>query len=156
MPLRRAGTRLLAATVTAMAAGIVAGLLARLLMRAVTVLAGGEPGFSLAGTLAILLVFAGAMLPGAVATAFGRRRSGLVLLGLGAAVLMLESVAIGLQENPGQLFGSGGTTTVLVVLVMLAFPPVILGEALAVWRMTSALAARRTVPAPRDDARARR
>ncbi|GAA1646087.1 hypothetical protein GCM10009790_29070 [Georgenia ruanii] len=142
--LRTIGTRVLAGLLAAVAVGVLAGAMARLLMRLVALLGDGETRFSALGTFFIVLVFVGAMLPGALTTALGARRTGYGLLALGAAFLLFEAVNIAVQDDAAELVRAGGSRLLLVVLVLGAFVVVAAGEAWGIARLARALA-RRTV-----------
>jgi hypothetical protein len=91
------GRRLVVAIVAAAAAGTVVGLAARLLMRAVALAAHGTSHFTWTGTVIIVVVFAGAMLPGAMLAALARRRRWL-LLTTGAVFLLIPATGIATDE----------------------------------------------------------
>jgi PPE-repeat protein len=112
---RRVGYRIGAGLLAAIVLAVLAGGLARVLMRLLVVLSGEEGRFSVAGTLGILAVFAAMMVPGAVAAALGAHRTSRVLLVLGAAVLLLESVVIPLQEDRTAFAAAGGLLQTLTV-----------------------------------------
>ena len=98
----------------ALVAGVVTGLLARLLMRLVTVAADGLGTFSWAGTAGIVAVFVGAALPGALLAAATRRRYRWVLLAAGAAFLLLPATGVAAEEVGGtQGFSTGQWAGVL-------------------------------------------
>lgn len=147
-----AALRALAGAAAALTIGVLAGVTARVLMRLVAVVAGGETGFSLSGSLAIVALFVVAMLPGAVALGLGRRRTGAVLLWTGAALLLFQSAVIPLQEDRAALFGAGTVTTVLAVVLLLSFPALVLAQTVATARAARLLAARLVPAAPRAEA----
>jgi hypothetical protein len=126
------GRRILRGLSAALLAGLVAGLAARLLMRLANLLVGGETGFSLPGTAMIVVLFVLAAIPGALTVALGARRTGAVLLGLGAAFLAYQCVIVGVQD-----LGShdlSGPQTAAVVAIALGFAVAVVGEALLAWR----------------------
>ncbi|GAA4288007.1 hypothetical protein [Georgenia daeguensis] len=139
--IRQLVPRLGAGFLAALVLALLAGGLARVLMRLLVVLSGEEGRFSLTGTLGILAVFAAMTVPGAVAAALGARRTSRVLLALGAAVLLFQSVVIPLQEDR-TAFAAGGLLQVLTVVVLAAFPVVIVAQAVATSRLAAALARR--------------
>lgn len=139
---RSIGQRVLAGLAAALVVGVLAGLASRVLMRLVVLVAGGAPRFSLVGTVFVVLVLAGAMLPGAVAAALGGRWSARVLLGLGAAFLLFESVNIPLQEDRTQIMEAGGLTIALALVVLAAFPAVIVAQSVTTARLARAWAGR--------------
>ncbi|MCK6210232.1 hypothetical protein KZX45_06700 [Georgenia sp. EYE_87] len=150
---RQLASRLGAGLLAALVLALLAGGLARVLMRLLVVLSGEEGRFSVAGTLGILAVFAATMTPGAVAAALGARRTSWVLLALGAAVLLLQSVVIPLQEDRTALADAGGLLQGVTVVVLAAFPVVIVAQAMATSRLAAALA-RRLGPGHRGRERA--
>lgn len=93
---RRAGAlrRLVVGTAAALVAGAALGAVARLMMRLTTLAAGGDTGFTLAGTAAILLVFVIFTLPGALVAALLERRGRSALLVLGALALCVPAVGV--------------------------------------------------------------
>jgi hypothetical protein len=130
---RRSGAGVLAAT----AVGAVAGVLARVLMRLIALVAGGPTSFSVGGTVAIVLIFVVVVLPGAVACAFHLRRTGWALLRAAGALLLFQSVVIPLQEDltpPG-----GPWTATLTLLLLVSFWALVVAEVLVVrrtaWRL---------------------
>lgn len=86
--------RLAVSTAAALVAGAVLGSVARLMMRLANLAAGGDTGFTLAGTAGILLVFVLFTLPGAVLAALLRRRGRSALLVLGALALAVPAVGV--------------------------------------------------------------
>ena len=82
------------AVVACLAAGVLVGGVARVLMRLVSLAAGEDGGFSVGGTVAIVLAYATFMLPGAVAP--GRARTALLVLG--AVLLCVPAASIAGQE----------------------------------------------------------
>ena len=93
---RRLGVlrRIAVGVAAGVAAGALLGSVARLMMRLATLAAGGETGFSLAGTAGILLVFVVFTLPGSVLAALVRRRGRSALLVLGALALCVPAVGV--------------------------------------------------------------
>lgn len=145
--LRQIGTRVGAGLLATVVLAVLAGGLARVLMRLVAVLSGEAGGFSVSGTLGILAVFALMTAPGAVAAALGARRTSTVLLMLGAAMLLLQSVVIPLQEDRAAFVTADGLVQAMTVAALAAFPVVIVAQAVATSRLAAALA-RRLAPAP--------
>lgn len=146
--LRQIGSRVAAGALAAVVLGVLAGGVARVLMRLLVVLSGDTPRFSTAGTLGVLLIFATVMLPGAIVTALGRRRAGTVLLVLGAALLVFQSVNIPLQEDRTAFVSAGPAVTVFILLVLLAFPAVIVAQTVATSQLAVALTRRLAVVVP--------
>jgi hypothetical protein len=100
--------RVVAGVVSAAVCAVVLGTVARVLMRLVTVVAGGAAEFSWAGTLGIVSMFALAMLPGAVGAAFVAGPHRWWLLALGAVLLCLPAVGIATEElGPTSSFSTG-------------------------------------------------
>lgn len=64
---------LIAGLSAALVAGVLVGGVSRILMRAATIAAAGEPGFSSSGSVFIVLIYAAAMIPGALLAATGHR-----------------------------------------------------------------------------------
>jgi len=123
---------------------VIAGGLARALMRLLAVLAGEEGRFSIAGTLGILLAFAVMMVPGGVAAALGARRTSRVLLALGAAALLFQSAVILVQEDRTAFVEATGLVQALTVVVLLGFPAVIVAQAVVTGRVAASLGRRVT------------
>jgi hypothetical protein len=84
--------------VAAVVGGVLAGLVMRVLMRAMALVAGAPGPFTLGGTVFIVLAHVLPLLPGAVALAASGRRWPWVLLGLGMAWLLFVAVTIGVQD----------------------------------------------------------
>ena len=92
----------------AVVAGVAMGIVARVMMR-LAALAAGEPGgFSLAGTVGILLAFVIVTVPGAVLASLLRRRGRSALLVLGALLLCANATAVAAVDlgAVGELSGS--------------------------------------------------
>ena len=103
-------------------AGVASAVVTRALMGAVARLVHEPTHFSLGGSAGIALIYTVALLPGCVALACTNRRWPWVLLAAGAALLIFEAVAIGVQEtaaardlNPMRL-----TALAIVLLAMAA------------------------------------
>lgn len=79
--------RIGAAAAAGLAVGLLLGLVARMFMRVVALASATPTGFSVAGTLAICLVFVVSVLPGAVVAAWTGGRVRWVLPMLGALLL---------------------------------------------------------------------
>jgi hypothetical protein len=82
----------------AIVAGAAVGVVARLLMRAVTVSAGHEGEFTLGGSMFIPLIYAVAMIPGAVVAAFTLRWWRWLVLGAGSAFLCPAAIGVASEE----------------------------------------------------------
>lgn len=111
----------------ALLAGLIAGLAARGLMRLATLAVGGEGEFSVAGTAMIAVFFGVAVVPGAVARALGGRRTSIVLLTLGAALVAFEAVSIASQDLGDVVLTA--PTTVAVAAIGIGFVVAIVGLA---------------------------
>ena len=90
--------RLAAGVLAAAAAGLVLGVLSRLLMRVVTLAAGAPGDFSWAGSAGICVIYAAAMLPGALLAAFTGRRLRWALPVAGALFLCVPAVGVASEE----------------------------------------------------------
>ncbi|MGZ8742686.1 MAG: hypothetical protein ACXWXO_07185 [Nocardioides sp.] len=93
-----AGLRVLGKVFVALAAaavvGAVLGSVARLMVRLTTLAAGEQGDFSVAGTAAILLIFAVFTVPGALLASRTARRGRSALLVLGALTLCVPATAV--------------------------------------------------------------
>src|SRR4051812_3196670 len=89
----------------AIVGGAVVGVIARILMRAVAVSAGHEGDFTLSGSIFIPLIYAVAMIPGAIVAAFTTRWWRWLVVGAGSAFLCLPAVGVASEEigNTGGL-----------------------------------------------------
>ncbi|MFD1813314.1 hypothetical protein [Rhodococcus gannanensis] len=99
----------------AVGAGLVVGVVGRILMRATTLLAGGTPGFSWSGSASVVVVYAVAMIPGAIVAALTTRRGSTLPLVAGAVLLCFPAVGIA-SEEVGYL-GDLGPVRLAAVLV---------------------------------------
>ena len=108
--------RLAVGAAAALVAGAVLGSVARLMMRLANLAAGGDTGFTLAGTAGILLAFVLFTFPGAVLAALLRRRGRSALLVVGALALAVPAVGVAAADL-GHL---GVLTTTQLVGVALA------------------------------------
>lgn len=135
---RRLGRRALLGAGAALLAGVVAGLAARGLMRLATLAVDGDTGFSVAGTAMICVFFGVAVLPGAVARATGARRTGAVLVVLGAAFVAFQCVMIGVQDLGHEEIA--GPALAAVVAIAAGFALAVAGLGLLAWRLSSAVA----------------
>jgi hypothetical protein len=121
-------TKIGIALLTAVVGGMVVGALSRALMRVVTYISGGEPGFSWSGTFFILLIHAIVAVPVAVVAAFTTRWWRWTLGVAGAAVLFLPAVSIA-SEEVGETSNwttaqwvLGMTVTVTIFATIVALP----------------------------------
>jgi hypothetical protein len=98
--------RLVAGAVAAVVAGLVLGALARVLMAAMTVVAGGTPSVTFAGTGFILGLWVAVMVPGALVAATTTHRLRL-LLPIGGAVFLAVPAAGTALDDLGSTVGFG-------------------------------------------------
>ena len=82
----------------AIVGGAAVGVVARLLMRAVTVSADHAGEFTLGGSILIPLIYAVAMIPGAIVAAFTVRWWRWLALGAGSAFLCLPAIGVASEE----------------------------------------------------------
>jgi hypothetical protein len=90
--------RLAAAVGGALAAGVLVGGLARLMMLFVALGGGDSSHFTWSGTAGIMLGYAVFMLPGALLASFVRRRGRWALLAAGAVALLLPAAGVASDE----------------------------------------------------------
>ena len=119
------GQRLLRAVGRGVAAAVVGGLvgaaLTRGLMRAVILVAGGNPQFTWAGSAFIALFYIVFLTPGAIALAWCRGRWPLFVFGAGAVAIPVQAVGIATTDLDGLgSFGSGQWTVLVVLFVGMA------------------------------------
>ncbi len=81
-----------------MVGGVTVGLIARILMRAVTVSADHAGEFTVSGSIFIPLIYAVAMIPGAIVAAFTTRWWRWVPVGAGSAFLCPPAVGVAGEE----------------------------------------------------------
>ncbi|WP_159792362.1 hypothetical protein [Puerhibacterium puerhi] len=139
-PRRSVGRRIGTGLAAALLAGLAGGLAARVLMRLANLVVGGETGFSVPGTAIIVVLFVLCAIPGALTVALGARRTGAVLLGLGAAFLAYQCVLVGVQDLGSHHLS--GPQTAAVVAIALGFAAAVVGEALLAWRWATRAARR--------------
>jgi hypothetical protein len=84
--------------VGAMVGGVAVGVIARILMRAVTVSADHAGEFTLSGSIFIPLVYVVAMAPGAIVAAFTTSWWRWLVVGAGSAFLCLPAVGVASEE----------------------------------------------------------
>jgi hypothetical protein len=108
--LRAVGVGLVGATVS----GIAVGMIARMLMRAVTVSADHAGEFTLSGSIFIPLVYATAI-PGAIVAAFTTRWWRWLVVGAGSTFLCLPAVGVA-SEEIGNTDGLSALRWVLLVI----------------------------------------
>lgn len=117
----RRGPAVLRGIGAALVAGVISALVARLIMRAVTLVVGGQPSFSLLGTAMICVFFVVPMLPGAIALALSGRRWPYLLLVAGVGLLVSQAAAIGSQDLGHIGVLSPGKWTLLVLCAAAMF-----------------------------------
>lgn len=93
------------------------GLLIRLLRRAVALVLDHAPSLSIAGTAAIVLLFAIGLMPAAVLLSFGLRRTGLLVLVATTLLHLSQVIGVGLDE------GAAGLIENLSPLTQRSSPP---------------------------------
>ena len=84
--------------VGALVGGVAVGVIARILMRVVTVSADHAGEFTLSGSIFIPLIYAVVMIPGAIVAAFTTRWWRLLVVGAGSAFLCLPAVGVAREE----------------------------------------------------------
>jgi hypothetical protein len=139
-----------AGIVGALGAGIVVGIPSRLIMRLVAISAGHVGTFKWVDSLAILMIYAGAMLPGAVVAAVTTRRVRWVIAAAGSALLFVPATGIAAEE----IGGTGGMSTLqwigLIVSSIAVYITIAILPIVTVW-MVDYLRGR-TPLTPRDHA----
>ena len=103
----------------ALAGGLVVGIVARILMRAVTMSAGHDGDFTLAGSFFIVFIYAVAMIPGGVVAAFTRRRWRWLVAAAGSIFLLFPAVGVA-SEEIGSTDGLSLLRWVFLVITSLA------------------------------------
>jgi hypothetical protein len=101
--------------VGAMVGGLAVGVIARILMRAVTVSADHAGEFTLSGSIFIPLIYGVAMIPGAIVAAFTTRWWRWLVVGAGSAFLCLPAVGVA-SEEIGNTDGLSAVRWVLLVI----------------------------------------
>jgi hypothetical protein len=107
--------------VGAIVGGVAVGMVARILMRAVTVSADHAGEFTLSGTIFIPLIYVVAMIPGAIVAAFTTRWWRWLVVGAGSACLGLPAVGVASEEIGNTDGLSAGRWVLLVVTSTLVF-----------------------------------
>jgi hypothetical protein len=90
----RAGRAVGVGVTSALVGGVGAAALTRPLMRAAALLTSDQPGFTISGTVSILLVYVACLVPGAVALVLGRSWWAWTLYGAGCVVLLGSAYGI--------------------------------------------------------------
>ncbi len=131
----------------AVGAGIVMGGLSRALMRAASLVTGGEPGFSWSGSFFIVLIYAIAMVPVALFAAFTTRWWRWIAGAAGSLFLAMPAVGVTTEEL-GATVGWTAAQWVAVVVVTIAIFGTIALAPIAAVRLVDALLGRRTAARP--------
>jgi hypothetical protein len=116
MDWQRLGRAVLRGVVAAVVAGVIGTALTRGLMRAIILVAGGEPQFTWSGTAFIALFYVVFLTPGAVALAWSPARWPLFVFGAGAVAIPIQAAGIAQTDLAAVGPLSTGQWTVLVVL----------------------------------------
>jgi peptidoglycan/LPS O-acetylase OafA/YrhL len=133
--------------IAALVGGVAVGIVARVLMRAVTVAAGNEGEFTLGGSLFIVLIYAVAMIPGGVVAAMTTRWWRWLVAAGGSIFLFFPAVGVA-SEEIGSTNGLSLLRWVFLVITSLAVFATIVIVAL----VTVGLVDRWTSPAPANRA----
>ena len=129
--------------IAALVGGVAVGIVARILMRAVTVAAGNEGEFTLGGSLFIVLIYAVAMIPGGVVAAMTTRWWRWLVAAGGSIFLFFPAVGVA-SEEIGSTNGLSLLRWMFLVITSLAVFATIVIVAL----VTVGLVDRWTSPAP--------
>lgn len=133
---RRAdGARLLTAVVVTLGTGGLAGGAVTWLLRFTALATGGRPDDGTTGTFLAVTTFVVALLPGAVATALGRRRTGRALLAAGAVGV---AVLLAAAHEWDRLAGLAPAALGAIVPLWAAVLGVVAGAAVATAWLTGA------------------
>ena len=116
MDWQRLGRAVLRGVVAAVVAGVIGTAMTRGLMRAIVLVAGGEPQFTWSGTAFIALFYVVFLTPGAVALAWSPARWPLFVFGAGAVAIPIQAAGIAQTDLAAVGPLSTGQWTVLVVL----------------------------------------
>jgi hypothetical protein len=116
MDWQRLGRAVLRGVAAAVVAGVIGTALTRGLMRAIILVAGGEPQFTWSGTAFIALFYVVFLTPGAVALAWSPARWPLFVFGAGAVAIPIQAAGIAQTDLAAVGPLSTGQWTVLVVL----------------------------------------
>ena len=103
----------------ALTAGLVVGVIARLLMRAVTVSAGHVGDFTVSGSMFIVLIYAVAMIPCGVVAAATDRRWRWLVAAAGSVFLFFPAVGVA-SEEIGSTYGLSPLRWVFLAITSLA------------------------------------
>jgi hypothetical protein len=111
----------------AIVGGAAVGVIARFLMRAVTMSAGHEGDFTLGGSFFIPLIYAVAMIPGAIVAAFTVRWWRWLVLGAGSVFLCLPAVGVASEEigNTDALSSLGWVSLIATSVLVFATIPLV-------------------------------
>ena len=116
MDWERLGRAVLRGVAAAVVAGVIGTAMTRGLMRAIVLVAGGEPQFTWSGTAFIALFYVVFLTPGAVALAWSPARWPLFVFGAGAVAIPIQAAGIAQTDLAAVGPLSTGQWTVLVVL----------------------------------------
>ena len=116
MDWQRLGRAVLRGVAAAVIAGVIGTAMTRGLMRAIILVAGGEPQFTWSGTAFIALFYVVFLTPGAVALAWSPARWPLFVFGAGAVAIPIQAAGIAQTDLAAVGPLSTGQWTVLVVL----------------------------------------
>jgi hypothetical protein len=116
MDVRRLVRALTRGTAAAVAGGLVGAALTRGLMRAIILVADGDPQFTWTGLAFIALFYVVFLLPGAVALAWTRARWPLFLFGAGAVAIPVQAIGIATTDLEAVGPFSAGQWAALVAL----------------------------------------
>jgi hypothetical protein len=107
--------------VAAVVGGLVGAALTRAVMRAVILVAGGNPQFTWSGTAFIALFYVVFLAPGAVALAWSRARWPLFLFGAGAVAIPVQAAGIAQTDLAGAgPFSTGQWAALVALFVVMA------------------------------------
>jgi hypothetical protein len=129
------GARVLAAVVVTIGVGGVAGGVSAWLLRFIALATGGQPDAGTTGTFLAVLTFVVGLLPGAVAVALGRRRTGRALLVAGSVGVVAVGAA---TRDWTSLDGLSPATLAVTVALYGAMLAVVVGAASATGWLTGA------------------
>ena len=136
--MRRLRSVVLRSVVVAVVAGVVGGVAARLLMRAMAEVSHATTSFSVAGSAIIIAVFVVALLPGAVAAVISRGWPRWLLLGAGTLLLAFAAAGTARSDLDSALI----LTTydrVMVGVVLCLFALIFVGQPILAARVADRL-----------------
>jgi len=118
MAVRRLARVVVTGTAAAAAAGILSAVVTRALMHLIALLVSEPTHFSVGGSAGIALIYTVALSPGCIALAFSHRRWPWVVIGAGAALLLFEAAAIGVEETSAATDMTPARVTGLVIVLL--------------------------------------